>query len=103
MAIAPVALLSAREDRVARQAAALARFGKPLLSITIVMPGHVKDGSLSRSVMDLALKQVDRLISTQRWTVISREVLWPESGPEAIYSLDVDSQVLKSSTIELEE
>src|SRR5579863_883158 len=103
MALAPVALLTAREDRAARQGAALHRFGKPLLSITVVMPGPLKDGQISRSVMELALMDVDRLVKARHWKVLSREVLWPESGPEAIYSLDVDPQVLKLSAIELEE
>src|SRR5271166_2200523 len=103
MAIAPVALLTAREHRAARQGAALARYGKPLLAITVVMPGPAKDGALARSVMKLALDQVDRLVRARHWTVLSRDVSWHESGPEAIYSLDVDGQVLKSLAIDLEE
>jgi len=103
MAIAPVSLLTAREDRATRQAAALARFGKPLLSITVIMPGPVKDGSLSRSVMELALQEVDRLVSARHWKVLSRDVSWHESGPEALYSLHVDAQVLKALAIGLEE
>lgn len=103
MAIAPVALLTAKEERVARQAVALARFEKTLLSVTLVTPGPVKDSSLSRSVMHLALRQVDSLISARRWTVLSREVVWLESGPEAIYALDVGAPVLKSFAIALEE
>lgn len=103
MAIAPEALLTAREDRAARHAAALHRFGKPLLSITVVMPGPVKDGQLARSAMELALLEVDRLVKARHWTVLSREVSVPESGPEAIYALDVAPRVLKASAIELEE
>lgn len=103
MAVSPVALLDAREDRAARQAAILSRFGMSVLSITIVMPGPVKDGQLSRSLMELALRDVDRLIKVRNWRVFSRDVLWRESGPEAIYSLDVDPWVLKSSVIDLEE
>jgi triphosphoribosyl-dephospho-CoA synthase CitG/holo-ACP synthase CitX len=103
MAIAPVALLTAREDRAARQRAALARFGKPLLSITVVMPGPVKDGSLSRSVMELALQEVDQLVCARHWRVLSRDVSWHGSGPEALYSLNVDAQVLKALAIDLEE
>ena len=103
MAMAPAALLLAREDRAARQSAVLGRFGKPLLSITIVMPGPVKDGYLSRCAMELALREVDRWIGARRWTVHSREVFWLETGPEAIYSLDVEPQALKSLAMDLEE
>ena len=55
-------MLIAREERAARQVAALAQFRAPLVSLTIVMPGPVKDGWLARRVMEVALEQTDSLI-----------------------------------------
>ena len=43
------------------------------------------------------------MISLNHWPLLSREVFWRTTGPEAIYVLDVDARVLKSATIELEE
>ena len=48
-------LLIAREERAARQAAAVAEFAAPLVSITMVIPGPSKDGWLPRRLMEVAL------------------------------------------------
>ena len=96
-------LLSAREARAARQAAAVARFSKPLVSITIVMPGPVKDGRFPRRAMAIALQEFDAVVSSAKWPLLSREVHWWKTGPEAIYVLDVDANVLKLRTVDLEE
>ena len=97
-------ILAARERRAARQAAALARFGAPLVSITTVTPGAVKDGWLPRRVLAGAILHIERLASINRWTVLHREVVFQRAGSEALYVVDhVDSQVLKVALIDLED
>jgi holo-ACP synthase len=96
-------MLAAREQRAARQAAALACFGKPLVSVTVVMPGPVKDGWLPRRVLSEALKQLEAISDKRGWHVLSREVLWRETGPEALYVIDVEARILKSATVALED
>ncbi|HTO67521.1 MAG TPA: citrate lyase holo-[acyl-carrier protein] synthase [Bradyrhizobium sp.] len=96
-------MLAAREQRAARQSAALARFDKPLLSMTVVMPGPVKDGWLPRRVLAGAVQEVEAVSSARRWGVLSREVLWRETGPEALYVMDADARILKLVTVELED
>jgi holo-ACP synthase len=96
-------VLAAREERAARQAAALSKFGKPLVSVTIVMPGPVKDGWLPRRAMEMAVKALDGSIGANKWPLLSREVLWRRTGPEAIHVVDIDAQILKSAAIDLEE
>jgi len=96
-------MLAARERRAARQAAALTCFGRPLISITIVTPGPVKDGMLPRRVLSEALLAVDVMCRIRKWPVLSREVSWLDTGPEALYSLRVDSRRLKSATVKLED
>ena len=96
-------MLRAREERVAWQTASLAQFGKPLISVTVVMPGPVKDGWLPRRVMEVALDELDAMIGANKWSLLSREVLWRNTGPEAIYVIGTDALILKSATIDLEE
>jgi len=96
-------MLAAREQRAARQAAALARFDKPLVSMTVVMPGPVKDGWLPRRVLAEAIQELERVSNARSWRVLLREVLWRETGPEAHYVMDVDARMLKSATVELED
>jgi len=96
-------VLAAKEQRAARQAAALARFDTPLVSMTVVMPGPVKDGWLPRRVLAEALQELEAASNARDWRVLAREALWPETGPEALYVMDVDARILKSATIELED
>jgi len=96
-------MLAAREVRAARQAAAIAQFGRPLVSMTIVMPGPEKDGYLALRTMMTALQEMDDLINASNWPLISRRVLWPKTGPEAIYVVDADAESLKLGAIFLEE
>ena len=73
------------------------------MSVTIVMPGPVKDGWLSRRLMEIALQEMDQVISLNHCRLLWREVCWRTTGPEAIYVVDVDARVLKLAAIELEE
>jgi len=96
-------MLAAREQRAARQAAALARFRKPLVSMTVVMPGPVKDGRVPRRLLAEALHELEAMSKARDWRILAGEALWKQTGPEAIYVLDVDAQILKSATVELED
>jgi len=96
-------VLAARERRSARQTAALARFDTPLVSMTVVMPGPVKDGPLPRRALAVAIQELDAVSSARNWPVLSREVWWQETGPEAMYVIDAEAQLLKTATVELED
>jgi holo-ACP synthase len=96
-------MLAARDQRAARQAAALAQFGTPLVSMTVVMPGSVKDGWLPRHVLAEALREFEAVASARRWSILARQVWWQETGPEALYVMDVEAHLLKSVTLELED
>jgi holo-ACP synthase len=96
-------MLAAREQRAARQAAGLARFEKPLVSMTVVMPGPIKDGWLPRRVATEALQELEAMSNARSWRVLWREVFWQETGPEALYVMDTDARSLKSATVELED
>ena len=96
-------VLTARERRSARQSAALARFDRPVVSMTVVMPGPVKDGALPRRVLAEALEELETVSRARGWRILSREILWLQTGPEALYVVDVDAPILKCATVELED
>lgn len=96
-------MLAAREERATRQAAALARFGKPLVSMTMVMPGPVKDGLLPRRVLAVAVQDMETACRAKGWRILSRKVLWQKAGPEALSVIDADALLLKSAMIKLED
>lgn len=96
-------ILNAREYRMARQTAALTRFHKPLVSMTVVMPGPVKDGALPRQLLTTARRAVDAAASTSRWAVLFRELRSSCTGPEALYVVDVEPELLKLTMVDLED
>ena len=96
-------MLAAREQRAARQADALARFDKPVVCMTVVMPGPVKNSWLSRRLLAEALQEVGAASDTRGWRLPSREVLWLKTGPEALYVVDVNARILKTVMVELED
>lgn len=96
-------MLIARERRADRQAAALACFQKPVLSVTVVMPGPLKDGWLPRRILNEALQALDALAGARGWPILSRDVLWQATGPEALYVMDAAPGILKAAMIELED
>jgi len=96
-------LLAAREWRAARQAALIDRHKIPVLSLTIVMPGPVKDNEWARRAMREASVSFDPLCERSKWPVLSCEHRWLSSGPEALYAVGAEATALKASTIELED
>ena len=96
-------MLAARERLAARQAHALARFDKPVVSMTVVTPGPEKDGWLPRRVMAEALGELEAACDSRSWHVPSRDVLWRETGPEALYVVDANARMLKTAMVELED
>jgi holo-ACP synthase len=96
-------VLRAREQRVARQQATLERFSRPLVSVTVVMPGAVKDSPLARCILESALEALDALCRSRGWSVLSREALLRNTGPEALVVINADARALKAATLELED
>ena len=102
----PVSLeqvLDSRDRRAERQAAALGRFGLPLVSVTIVMPGAVKDSPLSRSLLTEARSALDHLFADSGWAVRLSQSLFEPTGPEALYAVEAEAQTLKRAMVALED
>lgn len=95
-------MLAARKRRAAPRHPALAGFAKPLVSLTVV-PSPLHDGWLRRRVMAEALRQLDGVVTSKRWSVLSSKILWQEPCPEALFVMDVDARLLKWATVELED
>lgn len=95
-------ILAARDARVGRQVAALRRFGVPLVSVSIVMPGPVKNTELTRRALSVGQQEFDLIAEAENWPVLFGETRWPQSGPEALYCVDTDETHLKRRLVELE-
>ena len=96
-------LLAAREWRAARQAALIRHYKVPVVSLTIVMPGPVKDNDWSRRALGEASLSFDALCRRSKWPLMSHQQRWQRSGPEALYAVAAEKATLKASTVELED
>lgn len=83
------ALLAAKEQRAARQADWLAHYQRPVISLTLVTPGAVKDSIRYRNMMGVALQACDQM-------------LWLPTGPEALWCVDHAASEIKAFCTDLE-
>lgn len=96
-------VLRNRERRVAFQSAAIEAFGRPVISITLVSPGPVKDSPLARQLLDHALRALALLMAERAWPLLKREVRLDPTGPEALLVANAGALELKQATVHLED
>jgi holo-ACP synthase len=96
-------VLRNRERRVQLQREALEFFGRPLVSVTIVNPGPVKDSPSARKVMTHALSALMAAMADRSWEVLNWEVRYDPTGPEALLVVVAGSLELKQAMTRLEE
>ncbi len=97
------AVLAAKEQRAHRQHTWLTRHHRPLISLTLVTPGAVKDSIRYRNAMGVALTACDQLLWQRQWPVLERQVLWLDTGAEALWCVDHCAPEVKASCVELEQ
>ncbi len=97
-------LLDSREKRAMHQQELLKRDNSLLVSVTLNIPGPVKDRPIYRKVMDIAL---ERLISSlPEGSVLCEEQMFLSTGPEGYVLVSqkfLSSEALKRITVKLEE
>ncbi|MBC8015496.1 MAG: triphosphoribosyl-dephospho-CoA synthase CitG [Sporomusaceae bacterium] len=91
-------LLAAKEVRYDRQNAFRKKYRAALISITINMPGPIKDMPILRRLRDYAVKQV-----SSKLTVLGAENVNLLTGPEALVAVDGDGWAIKGIMMEIEE
>ena len=97
------ALLAAKERRAARQADWLKHYQQPVISLTLVTPGEIKDSLRYRNTMGVALQMCDQLLWENRWQVLDRQVLWLPTGHEALWCVAHPAAEIKAHCAELEQ
>lgn len=97
------AWLAAKECRAARQADWLKCYQQPIISLTLVTPGTVKNSLRYRNTMGVALQMCDQLLWENRWPVRDRQILWLPTGPEAMWSVAHNAPEIKAHCVALEQ
>lgn len=95
-------VLEARERRALRQWELLRAYGAPVLSLTLVSPGPVKDSRGRRRLMDLTEDALDRRLADAGWTPVAGFRWDGAAGPEAFRVLGIPPRDLKRWAVELE-
>ncbi len=95
-------VLAGKDRRVGRQSAALSRFAMPLVSVSIVTPGPVKDTRAARRAMSVGRREFDAIADAENWPIPLREASWDRTGPEALYAVEADGIAVKRHLVELE-
>jgi holo-ACP synthase len=97
------AMLARREARVARQRALLECFGRPVVSLTLVTPGPVKDTAQARFVFEAGLAATAKALASAGHAVVAAESAFLDTGPEALQAVDAEPLALKRVLVALEE
>ena len=91
-------ILTAKETRYKTQTIFREKYETSLVSITINMPGAVKDMPVLRRLRDYAVQEVRK-----RFNVLGEEQVNLVTGPEAFVAVDEEAWSIKSIVMEIEE
>lgn len=91
-------ILAAKEGRYNRQHIFRGKYQASLISITINMPGAVKDAPILRRLRDYAVQEIRK-----RLNVIGEEQVNLLTGPEALVAIEGDGWLIKKIAVEIEE
>ena len=96
-------ILFSRESRQQRQHLWRANHQSTIISLTMVVPGEVKDSVLSRKAFNQAWSEINQLCHQQGWAIESSEVFYLPTGPEGLLAIRQPAQVVKQACVVLEQ
>ena len=94
-------ILDAREARSHRQQALSRKYGVPVLSFTMNIPGPVKDKPLIRRSFQEGLNALSRIIPPD--LILETKVIRAVTGCEAAFAVSIDATELKRITTQIED
>jgi holo-ACP synthase len=96
-------MLAARDRRAIRQREAIDRHGLPVVSLTSVMPGPVKDTPLTRAIVAEGVDAVVGLAADRGWSLRERSRFIAATGAEALFAVAAPTSDLKRGLVDLED
>jgi holo-ACP synthase len=96
-------LLARKESRAKNQLKWLQHYGVTLISFTINMPGAVKLNDNSCRIFSAGVDSLIELCKEQHWSIVARQILHENTGPEGIFAIDGPSaSILKKAVMDIE-
>lgn len=96
-------ILAAKERRATLRDQLRRDYRLPVVSISLNIPGPVKDGEQIRSVFRQAVDAFRLHVITNGWHVVEERLLYPQTGPFALMVVDAEPLLLKQSGVVIEE
>lgn len=93
-------LLESRDNRRIRQSDLINLYGKPLVSLTIVMPGAVKKNELSSILASNAVKAIKKGFGSHLIKEVEHDL---NTGFEALYVISMDEKEAKEIACNIED
>lgn len=96
-------MLEARDRRVERQRAFLAKYQVPLVYLTLNIPGPDKLPPNAQAAFSLACRQVESALGEKGWPILGSWQETPKTGCEACWAVDGPAVLIKTAMTGLEE
>jgi len=96
-------LLKAREDRALKQKILIQKYGLPLVSFTVNMPGNIKNTPLVRKIFKEGCDELEISLAEAGRAPVFFEACDLATGPEAYLVVDMEESRLKELTVKIED
>ncbi len=96
-------VLDCKERRVQLQQQLLAQFRLPVVSLTMVTPGAIKNTETSRFLFQAALGALKDLSKKSQWRIVEGVETICVTGAEAVFAVDAVAGNLKPALVEIED
>jgi len=96
-------VLLCREERVDRQRSLIERYSKPVISFCMNIAGPVKTSILIERAFRVGLRRLEGSLAASNARILSKQVLYNVTGPEAFLCVDMPARMLKKITCRLED
>ncbi len=97
------AMLTAREQRAARQLALRQKYHRPQLSFGLNIPGPVKTTPALRQLFDQTCLSIRDRLTDLNVDILDSQTLYAPTGNEYLLAFDGDETVVKAAMTQLEE
>ena len=96
-------MLSCRENRVCIQQSLISSYCRPVISFCMNTAGPVKTSPLIRRAFRCGLRRLEGSLLASGARILSKQVFYNTTGPEAFLVTDHDALSLKKTTCEIED
>ncbi len=96
-------ILSARDTRQQRQQLWLEQYGCTLISLTMVIPGDIKNSSGAHFLCQTALQVINTTLCHTGKKVIAQQCFSSDAGLEALFAIEAKAEPIKHLCINIEQ